>query len=73
MTELENDFGTVSGQQDLTHYVTSFYAWLYTSDAGTPGTDLCWQSIPSMVTGDTNCRNPSLGSRPRQGGCKVRA
>jgi hypothetical protein len=58
MRELETGSGTISGQQDLTHYVTSFYARLYTSDAGTPGTaeaqDLCWQSIPDMVTGDAN-------------------
>ncbi len=38
MRELETDSGTVSGQQDLTHYVTSFYAQLYTLEAGTPGT-----------------------------------
>jgi hypothetical protein len=58
MRELETGSGTVSGQQDLTHYVTSFYARLYTSDVGTPGTaeaqDLCWQSVPGMVTGDAN-------------------
>jgi mannosylglycoprotein endo-beta-mannosidase len=58
MRELETDSGTVPGQQDLTHYVTSFYARLYTSDAGSLGTaatqDLCWQSVPGMVTGDAN-------------------
>jgi hypothetical protein len=27
----------------------------------------------SVVTYEWECRNPSLGSRPRQGGCKVRA
>jgi hypothetical protein len=58
MRELETGSGTISGQQDLTHYVTNFDAWLYTSDAGTPGTaeaqDLCWQSVPGMVTGDAN-------------------
>jgi hypothetical protein len=48
--ELATDSGTVSGQQDLSHYVTSFYARLYMSDAQ----DLCWQSIPGMVTDDAN-------------------
>jgi hypothetical protein len=37
MRELETDSGTVSDQQDLTHYVTNFYAWLYTSNVGVPG------------------------------------
>jgi endonuclease/exonuclease/phosphatase family metal-dependent hydrolase len=37
MRELETDFGTVSGQHDLAHYVTSFYTRLYTSDADSPG------------------------------------
>ncbi|CAK9881918.1 unnamed protein product [Sphagnum jensenii] len=58
MKELETNSGIVSGQQDLTHYVTSFYARLYTSDAGTPGIaqaqDLCWQSVPGRVIGDAN-------------------
>jgi len=58
MRELMIDSGTISGQQDFTHYVTSFYARLYTSDACTLGIakaqDLCWQSVPGMVTGDAN-------------------
>jgi hypothetical protein len=58
MRELETDSGTVLGQQDLTHYITSFYARLYTSEARTPSTaeaqDLCWKNIPGMVTGDAN-------------------
>lgn len=37
MRELETDSGVVSGQKDLTHYVTSFYAQFYTSGAGSPG------------------------------------
>jgi hypothetical protein len=61
MRELETDSGTVSGQQDLTHYVTNFYARLYTLDVGAPGTaeaqDLCWQNVPGRVTGDANA-NP---------------
>jgi len=58
MRELETDSGSVSSQQDLSHYVTRFYARLYTLDAGTPGTaeaqNLCWQNVPGMVTGDAN-------------------
>jgi hypothetical protein len=58
MRELETDTGTVSGQQDLTHYITSFYARLYTLDAGSLSTaaaqDMCWQSVPGMVTSDAN-------------------
>ncbi len=58
MRELETDSGTISGQQDLTHYVTNFYSRLYTSDAGAPGTakaqEHCWQSVPIKVTGDAN-------------------
>jgi hypothetical protein len=38
MRELVINSGTISGQQDLTHYVTNFYSRLYTSDAGAPGT-----------------------------------
>jgi hypothetical protein len=58
MRELETDSGTVSGQHDLAHYVTSFYTRLYTSDADSPDTsaaqELCWQSVPSRVSADTN-------------------
>ncbi len=58
MRELETDSGIVLGQQDLTHYVTSFYARLYTSDAGSPGTaeaqDSCWQNVPCIVIDDAN-------------------
>jgi len=58
MRELETDSGTISGQQDLTHYVTDFYARLYMSDAGALGTveaqELCWQSVPGKVTSDAN-------------------
>jgi hypothetical protein len=38
MRELETDTGTVLGQHDLAHYVTSFYTRLYTSDTNSPGT-----------------------------------
>jgi len=58
MRELETNSRTVSGQQDLAHYVTSFYTRLYTSDADSPDTsaaqELCWQSVPSRVSVDAN-------------------
>jgi hypothetical protein len=58
MRELETDFGIVSGQHDLAHYVTSFYTRLYMSDADSPDTsaaqELCWQSVPKRVSVDTN-------------------
>jgi len=58
MRELETDSGTVSGQHNLAHYVTSFYTRLYTSDADSPDTsaaqELCWQSVPSRVSADIN-------------------
>ncbi len=64
MRELETDSGTIMGQQDLTHHVTSFYSRLYTSDANTPSIAKaqvhCWQSVPTKVTGDVNA---SLTSR----------
>ncbi len=64
MRELETDSGIITGQQDLTHHVTSFYSQLYTSDARTSGTaeaqDHCWQNVPTKVTEDMNA---SLTSR----------
>jgi hypothetical protein len=46
LKELETDSGTVTGQKDLTQYITDFYSRLYTSDASAPGTteaqDRCW-------------------------------
>lgn len=45
-------------QEDLAHYIRSFYAKLYTSDAHTPGTEEareeCWASTPSQVSSETN-------------------
>ncbi len=53
MKELETDSGAVLGQQDLSHYVTSFYTRLYTSEADSSNTvaaqELCWQSVPGSV------------------------
>jgi hypothetical protein len=58
MRELEIDSGAVLGQQDLSHYVTSFYTRLYTSEANSSNTvaaqELCWQSVPGRVSVDDN-------------------
>jgi len=58
LRELETESGTITGQQDLTHYVTNFYIRLYTSDALAPGIteaqDHCWQRVSTKVTGDAN-------------------
>lgn len=63
MRELVTDAGTISGQQDLTHYVTNFYSRLYTSDVGALGTakaqEHCWQSVSIKVTGDVNANMTS--------------
>lgn len=58
MRELETDSGTVSGQKDLSHYVTNFYTRLYTSEVDSADTvaaqELCWQSVPSRVSAEEN-------------------
>jgi len=52
--ELEVDGRTIFDQRDLSHYITKFYANLYTSEAHAPGTseaqERCWESIPTRVT-----------------------
>jgi len=58
MRELEIDSGTVSGQKNLSHYVTSFYTRLYTSEADSVDTmaaqELYSQSVPSRVSAEEN-------------------
>jgi hypothetical protein len=55
---LETETGTITGQNDLTQYITEYYTRLYSSDAHTPGTAEaqaeCWTNIPVKVTQDTN-------------------
>jgi len=50
--------GTITGQNDLTQYITEYYTRFYFSDAHTPGTAKaqakCWTNIPVKVTQDTN-------------------
>jgi hypothetical protein len=54
LKELEVDGRTISDQKDLSHYITKFYANLYTSEAHAPGTseaqERCWESVPTRVT-----------------------
>jgi len=38
LKELKTEGGDITGQEDLAHYVRSFYARLYTSEANVPGT-----------------------------------
>ncbi len=58
LRELETEGGTVSGQNDLTQYITEFYTRLYSSNASTPGTEeakqRCWTSVPTKVSGEIN-------------------
>ncbi len=64
MRELESESGSITGQVDLTHHVTNFYARLYTSEASNPDVveaqEMCWQSVPINVSVDVNA---SLTSR----------
>jgi hypothetical protein len=58
LKELSTEDGEVTGQEDLAHYVRSFYTHLYTSEANAPGThearEVCWASTPTRVSNETN-------------------
>jgi len=58
LKELPTEDGEVTGQEDLAHYVRSFYTHLYTSKANAPGTHearkVCWTSTPTRVSNETN-------------------
>jgi hypothetical protein len=58
LRELEIEGGTVTGQNDLTQYITENYMRLYSSDAHTLGTEeeqaRCWTRVLTKVTRDTN-------------------
>jgi hypothetical protein len=41
LKELETKNGTISGQSNLSHYITDFYVLLYSLEAHTPGTLKC--------------------------------
>jgi hypothetical protein len=42
LKELAIEEGEIKGQEDLAHYVRSFYMHLYTSEANAPGTLEAW-------------------------------
>jgi hypothetical protein len=54
LKELKTEGGDITGQEDLAHYVRSFYERLYTSEADAPNTlearEDCWESTPSRVS-----------------------
>jgi hypothetical protein len=58
LRELEIEFGTVTGQNDLAQFITDYYTRLYSSDALAPGTakaqTQCWTNVPIKVTNNTN-------------------
>jgi hypothetical protein len=58
LKELTTKEGEIKGQEDLAHYVRSFYARFYTSEASAPGTskarEVCWASTPIRVSNETN-------------------
>jgi hypothetical protein len=58
LKELSTEDGEVTCQEDLAHYVRSFYTHLYTSEANAPGThearEVCWASTPTWVSNETN-------------------
>jgi hypothetical protein len=58
LKELSTEDGEVTCQEDLAHYVRSFYTHLYTSEANAPGThearEVCWASTPTRVSNETN-------------------
>ncbi len=58
MRELETEFGTVKGQNNLVQFITDYYTRLYSSDALALGTaeaqTPCWTSVSIKVTNNTN-------------------
>ncbi len=58
LKELTTEEGEIKGQEDLAHYIRSFYTHLYTSEAEAPGTsearEACWTSTPTRISTETN-------------------
>jgi exonuclease III len=58
LKELKTEEGDIKGQEDLAHYVRSFYTRLYTSEANAPGTsearEDCWVSTPTRISDVAN-------------------
>ncbi|CAK9271259.1 unnamed protein product [Sphagnum jensenii] len=58
LKELTTEEGEIKGQEDLAHYIRSFYTHLYTLEAEAPGTsearEACWTSTPTRISTETN-------------------
>ncbi len=58
LKKLKTEGGDITSQEDLAHYVRSFYERLYTSKADAPGTlearEDCWENTPSRVSNSDN-------------------
>jgi hypothetical protein len=50
--------GDITGQEDLAHYVRTYYAHLYTSEARALSTsearEVCWSNTPTRVSNEAN-------------------
>ncbi len=58
LKELTTEDGEITGQEDLGHYVRSFYTHFYTSKVNALGTseaqEDCWASTPTRVSNEMN-------------------
>jgi hypothetical protein len=58
LKELKTEGGDITGQEDMAHYVRTYYAHLYTLEASAPGTsearEVCWSSTPTRVSNEAN-------------------
>ncbi len=58
LKELVTEDGEIKGQEDLAHYIRSFYKRLYTSEANAPGIlearEECWASTPTRISSEAN-------------------
>jgi hypothetical protein len=56
--ELTTEDGEITSQENLAHYVRSFYTHLYTSEANALRTsearEVCWANTPTWVSNETN-------------------
>jgi hypothetical protein len=58
LKELKTEGGDIMGEEDLAHYVRTYYKRLYTSEANALGTsearEECWGSTPTQVSNEAN-------------------
>jgi hypothetical protein len=58
LKELTIEEGEITGQEDMAHYIRSFYTHLYTSETNAPDTsearEDCWANTPTRVSNETN-------------------